>query len=588
MQPKTQKYFLPRARWIYILFVVGFAASALSGKCQRTLSSQALKAIELFEHKNYELSAEQFRRLMIRFPGDPLFGFYYAASLIELNQETDVAIELLKNSLDQTPLAEGYYYLGLAYYRQFKWDEAREAFVSARRLMNSRTKYSKEILNSLSNLEQRIHIIEKPTPYQGSAKITFPFDSLPQYLQQIRNLYLCPVNEEQQNYPGFVIGQKDTGFIAFYSAPSRNGNYNIFYKIRDRKNGTWRTEECSEQINSDADDILPVYDAVNHVLYFASNRSSGLGGYDIYRCNTDSTGRPLGTAQPLPFPINSPWNDYLYFPRDKTNAYLLSDRSCRLSNVILYDITINPTIAVAVDKETLSDRCFFRNTFAARNTSASNEKNVRKTTTETSYNNNDRISQIAKALTLQRTIDSLQIVNRSLRQQLDALPNDDNRKALYAQWKKNEEAIKSRQTEANSIYANILPDKTSVTADTLTRPNRINQFSYGNQPAYSAENPIPEQLNFPAGVIYTIQLGVFSKKVDPSFFGGIQPIVAEFLNDKKLIKYYAGVFSDYSIADSSLQIVKKAGFKEAFIVAYYDNKKIPLNRAQELEKNGEQ
>jgi len=57
---------------------------------------------------------------------------------------------------------------------------------------------------------------------------------------------------------------------------------------------------------------------------------------------------------------------------------------------------------------------------------------------------------------------------------------------------------------------------------------------------------------------------------------------------KKLIKYYAGVFSDYSIADSSLQIVKKAGFKEAFIVAYYDNKKIPLNRAQELEKNGEQ
>lgn len=580
--------FLPQARWIYIMFVVAFAALALSGKCQRTLSPQALKAIELFEHKNFEQSAEQFRRLMIRFPGDPLFGFYYAASLIELNEELDVAIELLKNSLGQTQLAEGYYYLGIAYYRQFRWDEARQAFAEARRWISSKTRSSKEILHAASSLEYRIDFIERPLAYQGSALATFPFDSLNHYLQQVPQLNIRLMHYNQQTYAGFAIGQKDTDNIVFFAAPAKNGHFNIYYQIRDKKTGRLRTEECNDLINSDADEILPVYDAAHHILYFASNRWSGLGGFDVYTCKTDSLGRPVGPAQPLPFPINSPWNDYLYVSVDNASNYLVSNRACRYSSAILYQLVSSKTASTPVNKETISDRCFFRNAFAAIPTFPDTkiEKPTKKLLTETSYHTYERNVQITKALNLQRTIDSLQIANRNLREQLDAMPNDANRKALYAQWKKNDGAIKNRQSEVNIIYANLLPGNISKSNDTLSTRNRINQFSLGNHPAYSIVNPIPEQLNFPSGVIYTIQLGAFSKKVEPTFFGGIQPIVAEFLNDRKLIKYYAGVFSDYSIADSSLQIVKKAGFKEAFIVAYYDNKKIPLNRAQELEKIG--
>ncbi|MGC8802388.1 MAG: SPOR domain-containing protein [Bacteroidales bacterium] len=580
--------FVRRARWIYLIFVVGFAASALSGKCQRTLSPQALKAIDLFESRQFEQSAEQFRKLMNRYPGDPLYVFYYAASLIELNQDLEVAIALLKNSLIQLPLAEGYYYLGIAYFRQFRWDEAREAFAEARKLIHSKAKNERTILLAASNLENLIDHIEKPVPFRGQIAANFPYDSLTYRLQQLPALYASSIRYNNQVYWSYFAELKDTGSIMYFSAPGKQGNYNIYMQIRDKKSGRVRIEELTG-VNTEADELWPVYDPVQQMLYFASNRLTGLAGFDIYRCKTDREGHLLSSPELLPFPLNSPWNDYLVIPVDSSSCFLISDRACRPSSVILYRIERSTTSSIPIDRETLLNCCFFRNNFAIRATPfiTTTSVSAKKSGREESVPIDERIVQITKALILQKIIDSLQLNNLILRERLDGMPNDDNRKALYAQWKKNDSDIKTRQNEVNDIYSRLVRVR-SKPVDTLARQSRVNDFTFGRQPVYSAENPIPEQLNFPAGVVYTIQLGVFSKKVEPSFFKGIQPIVAEFLNDKNLIKYYAGVFTDFTAADSSLQIIKKAGFKEAFIVAYYDNKKIPLSRAQELEKVGNQ
>lgn len=581
--------FVRRARWIYVIFVVGFAAVALSGKCQRTLSPQALKAIDLFENRQFEQSVEQFRKLMNRYPGDPLYVFYYAASLIELNEDLDIAIALLKNSLLQAPLAEGYYYLGIAYYRQFRWDEAREAFAEARKLIHGKAKHERTILLAASNFEGRIDHIARPVPYRGQIAATFAYDSLTYRLQQLSVLHTCSINYNNQVYLSFVANSKDTCNTLYFSAPGKQGNYNIYIQIRDKKSGRVRIEELTE-VNTEADEIWPMYDPTHQVLYFASNRLTGPGGFDIYRCKTDRLGHLLGSPELLPFPFNTPWNDYLVIPADSSSSFLISDRACRPSSVVLYRVMPTSTASVSIDREALLDCCFFRRDFALKAfpNNAAPAQSVRQSLRSTTSSIDERAEQITKALILQKIVDSLRLSNLVLRERLDAMLNNDNRKALYAQWKKNDNDIQTRQSEVNVLYARLVQGTNVKSSDTVSRQNRINNFTVGRYPAYTSDNPIPEQLNFPAGVIYTIQLGVFSKRVEPSFFGGIQPIVAEFLNDRKLVKYYAGVFSNYTTADSSLQVIKKAGFKEAFIVAYYDNKRIPLSRAQELEKAGNQ
>ncbi|MCX7986051.1 MAG: tetratricopeptide repeat protein [Bacteroidales bacterium] len=579
--------FFRNSSWIYLLFIFFFAALALSGKCQRTLSSQALKAIELFENKNFEESAEIFRKLINRYPGDPLYTYYYAACLIELNQELDVAESILKNVLEQFPSAEGYYYLGVAYYKQFRLEDANRAFAEAKKISNSKSTKAKELLTAISNLENFKTLVKKPANFTGKLQNTFKFDSILMFIENSKLISVYPVKYLQYTYFSYVVKMsgKDTASALFFSAPGKYGLRDIYCRYTDKNTGKNRIELLSEAVNSEADEVFPIYVPAHNMLIFATNHSSGLGGYDIYYCKTDPSGRPVGIAEPFPFPVNSQWNDYVFIPCDSSSYYLITDRVNRPDKVSIYRLWQDKAKSSSINSEII-DRCFFINNFttdrAVSNLLPKVHSNVTVSIEKQMYDT--KFEQIKTALLLQKSVDSLLITNWFIREKLDEMSNDDSRKALYAQWKKNEEEIKARQVSVNEMYKILVKLENPIISDS-SQLVKINLFSVEEQPIYSAENPIPEQLNFPAGIVYTIQLGVFSKKVNPSYFGGIQPIVAELLDDKKLVKYYAGVFSEFASADSSLQVVRRAGFKEAFIVAYYDNKKIPLSRAQELEKS---
>ncbi|BDX38352.1 hypothetical protein CYCD_17070 [Tenuifilaceae bacterium CYCD] len=111
-------------------------------------------------------------------------------------------------------------------------------------------------------------------------------------------------------------------------------------------------------------------------------------------------------------------------------------------------------------------------------------------------------------------------------------------------------------------------------------------FGVVDKPAYSAENPIPIDSPLPDGVLYRIQIGAFSTARDPQFFKGMVPIFGETVG--KVIKYCIGNLTTYSSAENALSVVKSKGFKDAFIVAWYNGKKVTPQRAQSLEGAAQQ
>ncbi len=72
------------------------------------------------------------------------------------------------------------------------------------------------------------------------------------------------------------------------------------------------------------------------VLYFASNRPGGLGGFDIYAVPCGLDGVP--TAQPyrLPYPINSVNDDVFFIPEAGGGAWMASDRAALEGRVHAY------------------------------------------------------------------------------------------------------------------------------------------------------------------------------------------------------------------------------------------------------------
>lgn len=108
-------------------------------------------------------------------------------------------------------------------------------------------------------------------------------------------------------------------------------------------------------------------------------------------------------------------------------------------------------------------------------------------------------------------------------------------------------------------------------------------FQVVDQSPYDAQNPIPIDEPYPAGIIYKIQLGAYSKALDFSFFKGMVPVTGERVPGGKVTKYYIGKFWKLADAEKALPIVRSKGFKDAFINSWLNGKVIPITRAQTIE-----
>ncbi len=108
-------------------------------------------------------------------------------------------------------------------------------------------------------------------------------------------------------------------------------------------------------------------------------------------------------------------------------------------------------------------------------------------------------------------------------------------------------------------------------------------FKIFSSPQYTKDNPIPFNQDIPGGLTYRIQLGVFSEKVSPEKFKGLYPVSGETLKND-LIKYYVGFFNTYTEATKALEKVKNIDFHDAYIVSYYEGKKISVDKAKTYEK----
>ncbi len=162
---------------------------------------------------------------------------------------------------------------------------------------------------------------------------------------------------------------------------------------------------------------------------------------------------------------------------------------------------------------------------------------------------------------------------------------------LYTYTKKDPASGREVKAQPSDEPAAIKPDALQASGEPghrVTPPEKNeapeNRFVVLDKSPYNAGNPFPLDMEIPRGTFYRIQLGVFGSTVSDDHFGGLSPITAETVPGKSLTRYYAGKFTRYDEARQALEKVRQAGFKDAFIVGWYDRQKMPVSRILELEK----
>ena len=116
----------------------------------------------------------------------------------------------------------------------------------------------------------------------------------------------------------------------------------------------------------------------------------------------------------------------------------------------------------------------------------------------------------------------------------------------------------------------------NTTATVVLAPNEV--FEKKNAPVYSSKKPIPVDEKIPEGLVFKVQIGAFAKPIPQDLFEGIRPITGE-TTPNGYIRYTAGMFVKFSSAQNAKDQIKGFGYKDAFVVAFLDGKRISMNEA---------
>ena len=139
-------------------------------------------------------------------------------------------------------------------------------------------------------------------------------------------------------------------------------------------------------------------------------------------------------------------------------------------------------------------------------------------------------------------------------------------------------ALAANTPEANKNVAveNTTPTNNNGAANTS---NTINTSAAPANNGTVAETKA--NLNSTNGLLFTVQVGVYSKQVSPDKISNVQPLYEE-RTSNGYIRYTSGVFNNFSIASTAKDKVVGFGVKDAFVIAFNDGKKISNADAEKI------
>ncbi len=137
-----------------------------------------------------------------------------------------------------------------------------------------------------------------------------------------------------------------------------------------------------------------------------------------------------------------------------------------------------------------------------------------------------------------------------------------------------------RNTNAtNTTRTNDLATNTS----TGTRTLKVEGLEVINGTAYSNSKPIPIDEKIPDGLVFRVQVGAFKQALPNNAFKGLTPVNGQ-TTGNGYTRYTVGNFSKYENAGGVKNDLRNLGYNDAFVVAYFNGKKITLSEAADILK----
>ena len=181
-------------------------------------------------------------------------------------------------------------------------------------------------------------------------------------------------------------------------------------------------------------------------------------------------------------------------------------------------------------------------------------------------------SSVDKIKTIEEKIDRLKIEHTQQKYAAEQLLSENTEEAMKMQ---------------NLVLRGIKPIQATVLASSLiAMPSTGFAIDESAPSAYTAENPIPIDVESPSGLYYRVQIGAFAKPIPQDLFSEFTPVSGEKIEGSNIVRYMAGFFNNSSTVTDARAKIRSLGYSDAFIVAYCDGKRLNFADAKRLEEQG--
>ena len=123
----------------------------------------------------------------------------------------------------------------------------------------------------------------------------------------------------------------------------------------------------------------------------------------------------------------------------------------------------------------------------------------------------------------------------------------------------------------------------NTTANTPVITLKVEGLEVKPNNAYTADKPIPIDEKIPDCLVFKVQIGAFKAPLPNNTFKGLTPVIAQ-TTPSGYIRYMAGNFEQYGSANAVKNDLRNLGYSDAFVVAYYNGKRINLSEAADKAK----
>lgn len=398
----------------------------------------------------------------------------------------------------------------------------------------------------------------------------------------------------------------------YFSAADKDGIRNIY--MTELGDSLWTVPELiNEHLTSASDEIYPMLSSDGKSMYFASKGLYGVGGYDLYVSQWDEDTGDWSVPVNMGFPYSSPANDFL-LAGSEDGGYTLfaSDRDCPTDSVWIYVLEADnmPVRSEMSDPDELSD-------LARLELSVSMDV-AEEVKSDIPENADTRryMDKMAQVRSLRDSISAYEDKMQEYRDRYAVVESEVEKNRLAELILKNEsyipeiqasleEAMKELQEiEMDFLFSGVVidADKLLVEAErevvsedagyvfakmTLGEPLHLDivrpepEFDYSFRILDTAQ--FVTDTTIPEGIAYQIQVFSTTMKASEKALKGLCPVFETRSASGRYI-YRVGLFNEYKDVLANLNTVKRAGFRNAYIVGYVDGKEMSVNKVRTEEK----